>query len=241
MIKKNFNINKKNLFIYEAYRWHYSLDILENININFNYLDSNSGAAARIISNLLSNYINIIFSINKNILNNWNWYYMYYISNNYEKVISNKLNYSFIDNDKINLITINLKSKQLKISINSANKKIFNLTVGKVLSNLNISEKAKKKSNKGERLFIEYIINFLETKSQFFGTNKKGLLKIKYLKKASKISELLLKNLNKYFRITNIITYYNISNSYLKFKKIRSIKRRLTKKIIKNESYNLDF
>lgn len=177
-------------------------------------------------------YKNLI-STNFNFIKIWNWYKLYYINYIFSKNIIKGKEISF---EKQNIITINLRSKQTRISIISSKLTIFNLTVGKVLSSLNLKNKSKKKSNKGERLFLEYLINFLINNTNKFGLNRLATIKIIGFKKGTTINELFMKLFNKNFNLTSIIYDFKIANNYSKFKKIRSIKRRLRKRIIKNEN-----
>nr|YP_740829.1 Ymf61 [Tetrahymena pigmentosa]ABI51738.1 Ymf61 [Tetrahymena pigmentosa] len=234
MINKKFII-KKESFLYEAYVWNHSLTIIENIKIQ--YIDKNFNLLGKYYSktfyyNIYPLYRNLT---NKNSILIWNWYYIYYINNLFfYNLINNNNKNNF---EKYNILVINLKSKQLRISINSSKNTIFNLSVGRVLSTLNIDIKSKKKSNKGERLFIEYITNFLNNNKNFFGLKKLCIIKIIGLKKNFTINEGIFKLLNKNFFILNLINELKLPNNYFKYKKIRSIKRRLKKRIIKDENF----
>lgn len=233
IINKKFII-KKESFLYEAYVWNHSLAIIENIKIQ--YMDKNSN----LLGKYYSKTFNILLSLYRNLTNKntnllWNWYYLYYINNLFfYNLINNNNRGNF---EKYNILVINLKSKQLRISINSSKNTIFNLSVGRVLSTLNIDIKSKKKSNKGERLFIEYITNFLNNNKNSFGLKKLCIIKIIGLKKNFSINESIFKLLNKNFYILNLINELKLPNNYFKYKKIRSIKRRLKKRIIKDENF----
>lgn len=233
-IIKNKFIIKKESFYYEAYVWNQTLSILKNINIQF--IDKNSN----LLGKYYSKTFNAILSLHKNINQNsnnliWNWYYLYYINNLFFYNLINKNNKSTYE--KFNIISINLKSKQYRISINSSRDTIFNLSVGRVLASLNILIKSKKKSNKGERLFIEYLTNFFKSIKNKFGDKKLAIIKLIGIKKNYNINEGVFKLLNKNFYIINLINELKLPNSYFKYKKIRSIKRRLKKRIIKDENY----
>lgn len=164
----------------------------------------------------------------------WYWLYDYYLSNILiGDAINNKNTSGF---EKINLIVFNLKSKQIRITINTATKTIYNLSTSRVLRSLGIREKAKKKSNKGERLFIEYLENYLRIYNFIFGSKKVAIFKINFLKKNTNILKTIFKLFNKYTKVISFIVDNKISNNYKKLKKIRSIKKRLKKKIIKDEN-----
>lgn len=166
------------------------------------------------------------------------WYYLYYINSLFKNNLTDKLNTNLFE--KYNLITLNFKSKQTRLNILSFKNKILNLTVGKVLKSLNILEKSKKKTSKGNRLFIEYLNNYLNNSNYLFGSSKLAVLKFINTKTKSKINNNILKILNQQFNISKIIYKFNISNNYSKLKKIRSIKKRLKKRIIKLENiFNL--
>lgn len=234
MLQKNFKI-KKESFYYEAYIWNYSINIIKEINIPI--IDKNSNALGLKYSQTLNVMLSIFRKItykNFNFIKIWNWYYIYYINNLFSKNLINKNNNNTFE--RYNLITFNLKSKQIRITINSSKNTIFNLSVGKILSSLNIKEKSKKKSSKGERLFIEYLSNFFKNNINKFGNKKLTILKLKYYKKNANLNENIFKTLNKNLFITSTIHDLKIPNNFSKFKKIRSIKRRLKKRIIKDEN-----
>lgn len=168
----------------------------------------------------------------------FNWYYIYYITSLLKKNLTDKFNNNLFE--KYNIITINFKSKQTRLNIISFKNKILNLSVGKVLKSLNILEKSKKKTSKGDRLFIEYLGNYLNNSQQLFGLAKLAILKFINFKTKNKINNNILKILNKQFSISKIIYKFNIANNYFNFKKIRSIKKRLKKRIVKLENiFNL--
>jgi hypothetical protein len=137
-------------------------------------------------------------------------------------------------------LTVNFKNKQLRLNIITNTNKIFNLTVGRVLSTLNILDKSKKKTNKGERLFFEYLGNFFKNNYKFFGISKISILKIINIKKNSKLSEHIIRFLNLKLIISKIVYDFRIPNNFSKLKKVRSIKKRIKKRIVKNENiFNL--
>lgn len=140
----------------------------------------------------------------------------------------------------INILVFNLKNKQMRMSITTHKNKIYNLSVGRVLKTLSITDKSKKKTNKGERLFIEFLSNFLLNKSTKFGLSKLAFIKIINIRKKTYLNETLIKLLNSKFSILKIIFDFRISNNYTKLGGVRSIKRRLKKRLVRNENlFNL--
>lgn len=234
MLQKNFKIEKES-FYYEAYVWSYSINIIKEIKIPF--IDKNSNFLTIKYNSTLNKLLTVYrIAVNNNIdcINIWNWYYIYYINNLFFKNLINKNNKSTFE--KYNLIVINYKSKQIRLTINTSKNTIYNLSVGRVLSSLSIREKSKKKSSKGERLFIEYLPNFIKNKNFKFGIKKLLIIKLKNFKKSVNLNETIYKILNKNFFIVNTIYDFKIPNNFNKLKKIRSIKRRLKKRIIKDEN-----
>ena len=231
----NKNYIKKNTFFYEAFVWKYSVDIINNLDIQ--YIDKSSNLLGKNYALTLTKLLSVfrITTGNENDVSNiWNWYYMYYINSLF---INNLTSNNFDLFEKYNIIATNFKSKQFRLSIITSNNSIYNLTIGRVLASLNIKEKSKKKSDKGERLFVEFLLNFFKKNNLKFGLNKYAIFKITGLKKKYSIRDSILKTLNKNFNILAMINNFSIPNNYSKFKKIRSIKRRLKKRIVKNEKY----
>ena len=70
---------------------------------------------------------------------------------------------------------------------------------------MNILEKSKKKTSKGDRLFIEYLSNYLSNSHQLFGFAKLAILKFINFKTKNKINNNILKILNKQFNVSKII------------------------------------
>nr|YP_740740.1 Ymf61 [Tetrahymena malaccensis]ABI51649.1 Ymf61 [Tetrahymena malaccensis] len=234
MVQKKF-VFKKNSFYYEGYVWNHSLNIIHEIQLNF--LDKNSNAIALRYSKTLNLMISLYryLTLKKfDFIKIWYWYYLYYLKNIYFKNLINKNNNSTYE--KPNIFIFNLKSKQIRLAILTSKNYVYNLTVGKILASLNIKEKSKKKSNKGERLFSEYLENFFKNKNNRFGLKKLIIIKLKYFRKGFKLHDSIFKILNKNFFILNNIYDFKIPNNFNKFKKIRSIKKRIKKKIIKDEN-----
>lgn len=228
-------LDKKSIFYYEGYKWDFTIDLI--FDVDTSSINKNNNLLCLKYSDSLHNVLSIFrktTDISENSLYNHNWYYIYYINN----LFSNNLTDSYNKNlfEKYNIITINCKSKQFRFNIISFKNKIYNLTVGRVLSSLNMLEKSKKKSNKGERLFIEYLNNFLNLNKKNFGLSKLSILKIKNSRTKFKLNNSFFKILNLNFNITKIIYDYKLPNNYSKFKKVRSIKKRIKKKIIKMEN-----
>lgn len=122
------------------------------------------------------------------------------------------------------------------MNILSFKNKVLNLTVGRVLATLKILDKSKKKTNKGERLLVEYLSNFLINTNKFFGNTRIAVLKIISGRSKSKVNNNILNILNQKFKITKLIYDFKVANSFFKLKKVRSIKKRIKKKIIKQEN-----
>ena len=159
------------------------------------------------------------------------WYYIYYINSIFNNSLTDKnFNYNY---EKYNILVLNFKYKQLRLTVLSFKNKVLNFTVGRVLSSLKILDKSKKKTNKGERLFLEYINNFFFKTNKFYGKNMISILKIKNFKPKSSLNNNLISNINKIFLISKVIYDFKVPNNFLKFKKLRSIKKRIKKKIIK--------
>lgn len=231
----NKNYIKKNTFFYEAFVWKYSIDIINNLDIQ--QIDKSSNLLGNYYSMTISKLLhtNRLATCNENDVSSvWNWYYLYYINFLFTKNLTLK-NFDLFE--KYNLIVTNFKSKQFRLSIITSKNNIFNLSVGRVLASLNIYEKSKKKSDKGERLFVEFLLNFFKKNNLKFGLNKYAIFKITGLRKKNTIRDAILKTLNTNFNILFFVNNFNTPNNYSKFKKIRSIKRRLKKRIVKNEKY----
>ena len=231
----NKNYIKKNTFFYEAFVWKYSVDTINNLDMQ--YIDKSSNLLGINYTLTLSKLLDVfrLATGNENDVSNiWNWYYVYYINFLFVKNLTPS-NFDLFE--KYNIIATNFKSKQFRLSIIASNNNIYNLTVGRVLASLNIKEKSKKKSDKGERLFVEFLLNFFKKNNLKFGLNRYAIFKITGLKKKYSIRDSILKVLNKNFNIIAVINNFSTPNNYSKFKKVRSIKRRLKKRIVKNEKY----
>lgn len=234
IVQKKFTF-KKDSFYYEGYVWNHSLNLIYDVQLN--YLEKNSNAIAIKYAktlNIMISLYRLLTNKRFNFIKIWYWYYLYYIKNIYFKNLINKHNnFTF---EKANIFVFNMKSKQIRLSILTSKNYTYNLTVGKILSSLNIKEKSKKKSNKGERLFSEYLENFFKNKNIKFGIKKLSIIKLKYFKKNFKLHDSIFKILNKNLFIINTIHDFKIANNFSKFKKVRSIKKRIKKKLIKDEN-----
>ena len=234
ILQKEF-IDKKLIFLYEGYKWDYLIDSVFEVNILD--LSKNSNLLCLNYSKVMQNILIIfrettLFSDKINFENNW--YYLYYINSLFKKNLSDNLNLDVFE--KYNLITISFKKKQIRLNILSFKNKVLNLTVGRVLASLNILDKSKKKTNKGERLLVEYLVNFFLKTKKFYGNAKLATLKIINGRPNLKVNNNILKLLNKEFKISKLIYDYKIANSFLKLKRMRSIKKRIKKRIIKMEN-----
>nr|YP_004841730.1 Ymf61 [Ichthyophthirius multifiliis]AEL89272.1 Ymf61 [Ichthyophthirius multifiliis] len=180
-------------------------------------------------------YLKLIFKDN-----NWSILYLFYSGIIYFK-LHNYFNSNFVYYKKLkyNIIIINYLFKQLKLTLCYFNFKNFNFSVGKVLSSLNIVEKFKKKSKKGEDYFYEYIKLYLWKYKYLFLGIMYSILKFKQIFKRINFNNKLIKLFLKRFKLKVIINYAYKPNSYSYFKKIKSIKRKFRKKFIKYENNNL--
>lgn len=227
---------KKESFYYEAHVWNYTTDIISSIEAS--YIDKYSNVLGHSYSKELTNLMSIhryATYIDAEESSAWNWYYLYYINYIFNNNLINANNSSNFE--KYNIISINLRSKQFRLSIITSKNTIYNLSIGRALSTLNLLDKFTKKSNKGERLFVEYLTNFLLEKTEKLGLNKIAILNILGFKKGYDISESIIKLLSKNFLISNIVNIFKLPNNYSKLKRIKSIKRRLKKRIVKGENY----
>lgn len=109
------------------------------------------------------------------------------------------------------------------------------LSVGKVLSSLSNLKKANKKTVKSIKLFSEYIYNFFLKYKIIFNKKNFFILKIKNINKRIYIDTKILNIIFRSLNVKGTIYSNSIPNNYFFKKKIKSIKRRLKKKILKYE------
>jgi hypothetical protein len=131
-------------------------------------------------------------------------------------------------NKPILLIYILLKKKQTYINYFLNNKKIFHSTNGIILKKNLIIEKSRKKDSKTSILNITTSINILKNLNLNI-EKKQILINVKKIKPfLNKINKILKTEFN--FNDTKYIITPEIPFNKNKFKKIKSIKRRLRKK-----------
>lgn len=185
-----------------------------------------------IISNLAlkkkikKNY-NILIS-NKIKLLKFNTMFFYSFLYNYIN-IKNYINYYKNYLNINNIILLNLNNKQAKINLLDLDiKKKYIFTIGLVLKILNIYKKSSRRSIQ----MLKYLINFLIKKYLITWSNKKFMFVIKGLKKnfikIVYFFKFIIYKFNIKFFYINPTKFFKIT----KIKKIRSIKRRVYKKLI---------
>lgn len=171
--------------------------------------------------NLRLNFDNIFLKKKYKNIKSLIYFYLCYFNN----INKNKLN-SF-KKKKIyfyKIININLKKKNIKFNFLKNNKNILNLSPGIVYKKLNMGSKKSKKSFKLLNLTVKL---FLKKISKLF-LYKKFIINLNFLKKDVFI---ILKLLKKYIKFNNVIFVYSFKkNNNFKFKRKKSIKKKLTKK-----------
>lgn len=168
-----------------------------------------------IVDTLISNDVRTINLVFFNYLNYYNFYNKKLLIELY-KININEF-YTFC---------LNIKKKKPFITLNNNNKIILTVSTGFILKKLMISDKKAKKHLKTLYLILKIIINDINKK---LNKNKKFLILINGTKK--KILTILnfLKKKLKFKQIT-LIYKHNFYQNSIKFKKIKSIKKRLKKK-----------
>lgn len=171
--------------------------------------------------NLNLNFDNIFLKNKfKNVKNLIHFYLIYF-----NKLNKNKFNFFKRQNMFLySIININLKKKNMKFNFLQNNKNLLTLTPGIVYKKLNMESKKSKKSfkllNLMVKLFLKKIFRLL--------IYKKIIINLNYLRKDIFI---VLKLLKKYIKFNNVIFVYSFKkNNNFKFKKKKSIKKKLTKK-----------
>lgn len=148
-------------------------------------------------------------------------FYLFY----FNKINKNK--FYFLNKKKMflyNIISINLKKKNMKFNFIQNDKNVVTLSPGIVYKKLNMNSKKSKKSFKLLNLMVKL---FLKKISKLL-TYKKIIINLNFLKKDIFI---ILKLLKKYIKFNNVIFLYSFKkNNNFKFKKKKSIKKKLTKK-----------
>ena len=122
------------------------------------------------------------------------------------------------------IININLKKKNIKFNFLQNNKNILTLSPGIIYKKLNMVSKKSKKSFKLLNLMVKL---FLKKISKLL-IYKKFIINLNFLRKDIFI---VLKLLKKYIKFQNVIFINSFKkNNNFKFKKKKSIKKKLTKK-----------
>lgn len=143
--------------------------------------------------------------------------------------IKNHLNYYKNYLNINNIVLLNLVNKQAKVNLLDLDmKKKYIFTIGLVLKILNIYKKSSRRSIQ----MLKYLINFLIKKYIINWSNKKFMFVIKGLKKnfikIVYFFKFIIYKFNIKFFYINPVKFFKIT----KMKKIRSIKRRVYKKLI---------
>lgn len=151
-------------------------------------------------------------------------YYYYYCS-----LESHKTTWNDITNfNKYTLVTLDIRSQKPKIHFIINEKNVLSVTAGMVLKKLEIKEKNFKKQNRVLNVMVKSSFNKIikENNGEYFMLNIKGTKKVLFK---------LIIFLKTFFDLNKFILLYspNISRNKIKFKKIKSIKRSLTKKNMK--------
>ena len=202
----------------------YNINILKKLfffikNYNVDHLISTKRSKINSKKNKKQLTKNTYFNVNK-LLN----YYK-----QYSKIILNKKTiFNFYTNNVRTVIIIDIRNSKMLLTAINNNKCVFTLTPGIIFKKLQMKGKSLKKSNKMCNLLLKTSINTLKSKIK----NKNFLINIKGTK--SNIYNIVL-FVKKNFLNENLLFIYSphlIING-LKFKKVKSIKRRLKKKIIK--------
>jgi hypothetical protein len=171
--------------------------------------------------NLYINFDNIFLKNKYKNLKNLIYFYLFY----FNKINKSKLN--FFNKKKIflyNIININLKKKNIKFNFLQNNKNILTISPGIIYKQLNMDSKKSKKSFKLLNLMVKL---FLKKISRLL-IYKKFIINLNFLRKDIFI---VLKLLKKYIKFQNVIFIYSFKkNNNFKFKKKKSIKKKLTKK-----------
>lgn len=203
--KNDFNNHKFNLF--------------KNIEI-FNIYDNkefNNFFFENIFLNLNNNFFKFKFKNTRNLI----FFYLFY----FNKINKKKLNFTNKKNlFYYNIININLKKKHIKLNLIQNDKNVLQISPGIVYKKLNMNVKKNKKSfkllNLMIKLFLKNMIKILKY--------KKFIINLNFLRKDM---FLMLKILKRYINFKKVMFLYSLKkNNNLKFKKKKSIKKKLTKK-----------
>ena len=203
--KNDFNNHKFNLF--------------KNIDV-FNIYDKkdfNNFFFENIFLNLNNNFFNFKLKNIRKII----FFYLFY----FNKINKKKLN--FTNKKKLffyNIININLKKKHIKLNLTQNDKSVLQISPGIIYKKLNMITKKNKKSFKLLNLMIKLFLKNMIKILKF----KKFIINLNYLRKDV---FLMLKILKRYINFKKVIFIYSLKkNNNFKFKKKKSIKKKLTKK-----------
>jgi hypothetical protein len=203
--KNDFNNHKFNLF--------------KNIEI-FNIYDKKEFNDF-LFENTFLNLNNEFFKFKFKNIKNLTFFYLFY----FNKINKKKLN--FTNKKKLffyNIININLKKKHIKLNLTQNDKNVLQISPGIVYKKLNMNSKRSKKSFKLLNLMIKLFLKNMIKILKF----KKFIINLNYLRKDV---FLMLKILKRYINFKKIIFIYSLKkNTNFKFKKKKSIKKKLTKK-----------
>ena len=171
--------------------------------------------------NIFLNLNNRFFKIKLKTIKNLIFYYLIY----FNKLNNKKLN--FVKNKQLNLyniININLKKKHIKLNFVQNNKTVLQVSPGIIYKKLNMNIKKNKKSFKLLNLMVKLFLKNIIKLIQF----KKFIINLNYLRKDV---FLMLKLLKRFINFKKVILVYSLKkNNNFKFKKKKSIKKKLTKK-----------
>lgn len=203
--KNDFNNHKFNLF-----------KNIEIFNI-YNQKDFNNFFFENIFLNLNNDFFKFKLKNVKNLI----FFYLFY----FNKINKKKLD--FINKKKLffyNIININLKKKHIKLNLIQNDKNVLQISPGIVYKKLNMNVKKNKKSFKLLNLMVKLFLKNMIKMLKF----KKFIINLNFLRKDM---FLMLKLLKRYINFKKIIFIYSLKkNNNFKFKKKKSIKKKLTKK-----------
>ena len=197
----------------------HKFNLFKNIEISNIY--SKKEFSTFFFENLYLNFNNIVLKKKYKNLKNLIYFYLFY----FNKINKNKLD--FLKKKKTflySIININLKKKNMKFNFLQNDKNILNLTPGIIYKKLNMGSKKSKKSFKLLNLMVKL---FLKKISKLL-LSRKIIINLNFLRRDIFI---ILKLLKKYIKFNNVIFLYSFKkNNNFKFKKKKSIKKKLTKK-----------
>ena len=197
----------------------HKFNLFKNIDIFNIYTknDFNNFFFENIFLNLNNNIFKFKFKNIKSLI----FFYLFY----FNKINKKKLN--FINKKKLNfynIININLKKKLIKLNLTQNDKTVLQITPGIVYKKLNMNVKKNKKSFKLLNLMVKLFLKNMLKMIKF----KKFIVNLNFLRKDF---FLIIKLLKKYINFKKIIFIYSLKkNNNFKFKKKKSIKKKLTKK-----------